>query len=263
MATHTQSPTPEPAASVLPPTAVMLPTYNEVENLEKVVEALLAQPLPVQVMVVDDLSPDGTGALADSLAARHPGRVHAVHRTGARGRGRAGAEGLRRCLALPVEAVVEMDADLSHDPDDLPRLVAALARADVAVGSRYVAGGGETNRPLLRRAISRLANAYLRIVLGVPLRDCSSGYRAFRREILERAHLETLTAPGPQILSEVLWRLRCLHARMVEVPIHFRDREAGVSKLNWRILLLSLWWPLKQRLRGQRVSLSAPAPLAG
>jgi dolichol-phosphate mannosyltransferase len=259
MAVHTPSRAPAPAISALPATAVMLPTYNEAKNLEKVVEALLAQPLPVHVMVVDDLSPDGTGALADALAARHAGRVTAVHRTGARGRGWAGAEGLLRCLTLPVEVVVEMDADLSHDPADLPRLVAGLEGADVAIGSRYVAGGGEAKRQLLRRLISRLANAYLRLVLGVRLRDCSSGYRAFRREFLERVHPDTLTAPGPQIVPEILWRLRCLHARMVEVPIVFHEREAGVSKLNWRILLLSLWWPLKQRLRGRRASFAAAA----
>src|SRR5581483_3066144 len=155
----------------------------------------------------------------------------------------------QRCLALPVDVVVEMDADLSHNPADLPRLVAALAAADVAVGSRYIAGGGESGRNWRRRLTSRLANAYLRWMLGLRHRDCSSGYRAFRRQVLERIDLTRIEATGPPILSEILWHLRRQRARIVKVPIWFSEREAGESKLNWRILLASLWWPLKLRLR--------------
>jgi dolichol-phosphate mannosyltransferase len=227
----------------------MLPTYNEAGNLRAVVEALLAQPLPVTVVIVDDNSPDGTGALADQLAAEYPGRVIPVHRKGPRGRGRAGAEGFARCLALPVEVIVEMDADRSHDPADLPRLVAALAEADVAVGSRYIPGGGEVDRDWRRRVISRLANAYLRFVLGMRHRDCSSGYRAFRRAVLERIDFAAIEATGPPILSEILWHLKVQRARIVEVPIIFHERVAGTSKLSWRILLASLLWPIRLRLR--------------
>lgn len=227
----------------------MLPTYNEAENLERLVGALIDLPMPLTVLIVDDQSPDGTGLIASRLAAQHAGRVIALHRTGERGRGLAGVEGFQRCLDLPVDVIVEMDADLSHDPADLPRLVAALASADVAVGSRYIAGGGEVGRPPLRRWISRFANSYLRRILGMRHRDCSSGYRAFRREILQQVDLTSIEATGPPILSEILWHMRHLNARIAEVPIVFQERAAGVSKLNWTILFASLLWPIRLRMR--------------
>jgi dolichol-phosphate mannosyltransferase len=223
----------------------MLPTYNEAGTIRQCVEQILRLPLETAVVIADDASPDGTGQIADQLAAEYPGRVVVVHRRGPRGRGLAGIEGFQRCLELPAEYIVEMDADLQHDPADIPRLVAAAERsgAAIVVGSRYVPGGGEVNRPASRRLVSRLANAYLRLALGLSLRDCSSGFRLFRREALAGLDLATMSARGPWILQEVLWRAKQRGYRMVEIPICFLERAAGESKLNVGILLRSLVTP--------------------
>ncbi len=228
--------------------AVMLPTYNEVDNLRRVVELILSQPADVRVVVVDDQSPDGTGQLADELAQEHPGRVFVLHRTGPRGRGVAGVDGFKYCLSLPVDCIMEMDADLSHDPDDIPRFVAAAEGADLVMGSRYVKGGKEANRLLYRRVISRLANTYLRLTLGVSVHDCSSGYRLFRRELMASLDLDGIASHGPSILTEILWQCKLRGCRIREIPITFREREVGTSKLNGQILLHSLLLPLKLRL---------------
>jgi len=225
----------------------MLPTYNEAANIIKVTELILGLPVDVQVVIVDDESPDGTGKLADQLCESHPGRVHVVHRRGPRGRGLAGVEGFRYCLSLPVDCVIEMDADLSHDPLDIPRLLAAAEDADMVIGSRYVKGGGESNRLWYRRVISRFANGYLRLVLGASIRDCSSGYRCFRRYVLSSIGLPDIASSGPSILTEILWRC-CQHGyRIREIPIVFHEREMGESKLDGKILLRSLVLPLALR----------------
>lgn len=228
--------------------AIMLPTYNEVDNLRRVVELILAQPADVRVVVVDDQSPDGTGELADILAAEYPGHVFVVHRTGPRGRGVAGVEGFKYCLTFPVDCIIEMDADLSHDPADIPRFLKAAEDADVVFGSRYIKGGREINRLLYRRIISRLANTYLRLALGVSVRDCSSGYRCFRRYVLESLDLDSIASHGPSILTEILWQCKLRGYNIKEIPIAFREREVGVSKLNGQILLHSLILPLRLRL---------------
>lgn len=227
----------------------MLPTYNEAGAIRTCIEQILALPVDAGVVVADDQSPDGTGQIADDLAAEHPGRVFVLHRTGPRGRGVAGIEGFQRCVELPVDYVIEMDADLQHNPADIPRLVAAADRtgADIVVGSRYVPGGGEVNRGAERRIVSRLANGYLRMTLGLPLRDCSSGYRLFRREALAGLDLESMSASGPWILQEVLWRSKQRGYRIVEIPICFMERAAGESKLNFKILLRSLITPFMLR----------------
>lgn len=227
----------------------MLPTYNEAGAIRQCVEAILALPVDAGVVVADDNSPDGTGQIADDLAREHPGRVQVLHRTGPRGRGVAGVDGFIACVQLPVDYVVEMDADLQHDPADIPRLVAAADRssADIVVGSRYVAGGGEVNRNWSRKLVSRLANGYLRLALGLKLQDCSSGYRLFRREALTGLDLETMSASGPWILQEVLWRARNRGYRIIEIPIDFKQRVAGDSKLNIKILLRSLVTPIVLR----------------
>lgn len=229
-------------------TAVMLPTYNEAGNIERVVEQIVAISEDIAAVVVDDNSPDGTGDIADNLANRLPGRVHVVHRQGKRGRGVAGVEGFKYCLSLSVDYVVEMDADLSHDPQDIPALLRAAESADVVLGSRYVEGGGEVNRELSRRVISRLANTYLRLVLGVRIRDCSSGYRCFRRNVLQSIGLDTIASTGPSIVTEVLWRCKTRGFRIAEVPIVFHERAEGISKLDWRILVRSLIIPVQVRL---------------
>ncbi|MCS6800422.1 MAG: polyprenol monophosphomannose synthase [Chloroflexota bacterium] len=227
----------------------MLPTYNEAGSIRACIEQILALPVEAGVVVADDQSPDGTGQIADQLAAEHPGRVFVLHRTGPRGRGVAGIDGFQFCVQLPVDYVVEMDADLQHDPADIPRLVAAADRtgAEIVVGSRYVPGGGEVNRGLTRRIVSRLANTYLRLTLGLSLRDCSSGYRLFRRDALAALDLATMSASGPWILQEVLWRAKQRNYRIVEIPIRFQERTAGESKLNLAILLRSLITPFVLR----------------
>lgn len=232
--------------------AIMLPTYNEVENIRNVVGLILGLPEDLHVVVVDDNSPDGTGDVADELARENPERVHVVHRTGVRGRGIAGVDGFKYCLTLPVDFIFEMDADLSHDPLDIPRFLEVAPLADVVIGSRYIKGGGESNRVLHRRVISRFANAYLRFALGLSMRDCSSGYRCFSRKALESISLVAITSDGPPILTEILWQCKQKRFHVVEVPIIFHEREQGVSKLNGRILINSLAMPLSLRFRSDK-----------
>lgn len=232
--------------------AVMLPTYNEAENIREMVTIILNLPADLMVVIVDDNSPDGTGKIADELVQENPGRVHVVHRTGVRGRGVAGVDGFKYCLNLPVRYIFEMDADLSHDPRDIPKFLEVAPKADVVIGSRYIRGGGESNRVLHRRIISRFANAYLRFALGLSIRDCSSGYRCFDRRVLDEIGLAAITSDGPPILTEILWRCKQRRYRIAEVPIIFHERERGTSKLNGKILLNSLAMPLNLRFKGDK-----------
>ncbi len=214
-------------------TVVVVPTYNERENIEDLVVALLDLGIAgLEVVVVDDGSPDGTGDAVRAIAARRPG-VHLLARTGERGRGAAGRDGFLRALELGADRIVEMDADFSHDPRRVPDLLARLeSGADVVLGSRFVDGGGERGRGALRRAITRAANAYVRAVFGIGVRDPNSGFRAYRREALERIDPVTLTAKGPAIVHEVLLRAARRGCRIAETPILFVDRERGQSKLG-------------------------------
>lgn len=230
----------------------MLPTYNESANIEELAEAILALGPEYEVLVVDDDSPDGTWRLVEALAARYPaGRVHLVRRIGERGRGSAGVRGFQEALRLGADRVVEMDADWSHHPRFVPALVAATrgeGGADVAIGSRLVPGGGERGRSGVRRWITWGANFYIRTVLGLATRDCTSGFRVFRRQALERANLAALHSNGPAIVQEVLLACRMAGCRFAEVPILFEERRAGVSTFNWRIILAGLWAVLRFRL---------------
>jgi dolichol-phosphate mannosyltransferase len=226
----------------------MLPTYNEAANIGPLIAAIHRAVPEAVVVVVDDDSPDGTWKIVEALAARD-GRVRLMHRTEKRGRGYAGAAGFRFCLERGFDPIVEMDADFSHDPAHLPELIAASREADVVIGSRGVAGGGESGRGLLRRLITSGARLYLRWMLGVrEVKDPTSGYRCFTREALRRIDPYTLAAPGPAIVSEVLFRCRALRIR--EVPIRFRNRAEGESKFGLRAILESLLTALKLRLRG-------------
>jgi dolichol-phosphate mannosyltransferase len=227
---------------------VMLPTYNEAGNLNHVVEQILAQPLDVGVAIVDDDSPDGTGKIADALCKTYPGRVDVVHRLHERGRGTAGIAGFKRCLELGAQWIIEMDADLSHNPGDIPRLVRAGSDCDLVVGSRYMPGGQDSDRGLKRRFISWGANVYLRLILGLNLYDCSSGFKCYRRHVLERLDLDSLHAVGPEIEPESLYRVKQLGFRIREIPITFTDRQVGESKLmNTRTMFTSLIFPWRVR----------------
>ena len=234
---------------------VIVPTYNERENLPLLVDQLMAQP-NVTVLVVDDDSPDGTGAVADALAAGHAGRVEVMHRTGDRGLGRSYIDGIQTMLARPVyvDVICQMDADLSHDPRRLPALVAATDHADIVIGSRYVPGGAIVNWPRRRRMLSRFANSYIRLVTRLRVRDCTSGYRCWRRDALASIPIAHFTSDGYSFLVEMLYAGAAARLRFAEVPITFVERRLGESKLTRAVLLESAVTPW--RLIGSR----RPAP---
>jgi dolichol-phosphate mannosyltransferase len=221
---------------------VIVPTYNERANLTVLVDALM-QHTNVSLLVVDDASPDGTGELADALAQQHPGRIDVMHRTGRRGLGRSYIDGIRRAIERPVDVICQMDADLSHDPRHLPSLIAATAGADVVLGSRYVPGGGVVNWPKRRRVLSRFANLYVRLITQLRARDCTSGYRCWRRATLAALPLDEFTSDGYSFLVEMLFVARGLGARIAEVPITFVERREGESKMSSGVLFESALTP--------------------
>jgi dolichol-phosphate mannosyltransferase len=223
------------------PAWLVLPTYDEAENVEAFVEAVLAElPADARVLIVDDSSPDGTGEIADRLAAEH-GSVEVLHRPRKEGLGPAYVAGFRRALAGGAGLVLEMDSDFSHDPAYLPRLLEAAERADLAIGSRYVEGGGVSDWGALRRAISRGGSAYARFVLGLDVRDLTGGFKCFRREVLEAIDLDTIEARGYAFQVEMTYRAVQRGFRVVEVPIVFRDRRAGSSKMDGGIVAEAAW----------------------
>jgi len=228
---------------MMPPLAlVVVPTFNERANLPALIAGLMQHP-NVKVMVVDDQSPDGTGEVADVLAREHAGRIEVMHRTERRGLGRSYIDGIRKAIREPVDVVCQMDADLSHDPASLPDLVAATDRADVVIGSRYVPGGRILNWPLRRRVLSRFANAYIRIVTRLSARDCTSGYRCWRREALAGLPLDRFISDGYSFLVEMLYVASRRGCRIGEVPITFVERRQGESKLSRAVLLESAITP--------------------
>jgi dolichol-phosphate mannosyltransferase len=221
---------------------LILPTYNEAENLERIVRAALprlaeASPEP-HVLVVDDGSPDGTGQIADRLAAEFP-EVEVLHRDAKEGLGRAYLAGFRHALDRGAERLIEMDADFSHDPADLPRLIGE--DADLVLGSRYVPGGGVENWGLFRRALSRGGSLYARAVLGAPIRDLTGGFKCFRRAVLEGIDFADTHADGYGFQIELTYRAYKAGYRVKEIPIVFRDREQGTSKMTARIALEAIW----------------------
>ncbi len=225
---------------------LILPTYNEAENVEAIVAAAggvlgEASPSGFQVLVVDDRSPDGTGRIADRLAAEH-GWVEVLHRTEKNGIGPAYLAGFRHALDRGAGYVMEMDSDFSHDPADLARLLAAVNEgADLALGSRYVPGGGVRDWGLLRRLISEGGSTYARLVLGLKVRDLTGGFKCFRREVLESIHFDSVRSQGYAFQVELTYRAVQAGFRVVEVPIVFRERELGSSKMSWRIAAEAMW----------------------
>ena len=231
---------------------VCLPTYDEHENLEPMLRALAGVLGPDdRVLVIDDNSPDGTGELADRLAAELT-FVDVLHRERKLGLGPAYLAGFRRALDAGAELVLEMDCDFSHDPKDVPRLLEAAADADLVLGSRYVAGGGVENWSLLRRAISAGGSLYARLILGVPIRDLTGGFKCFRRAVLEALPLEEVHARGYAFQIEGTYRAVRKGFRVVEVPITFVDREVGGSKMSRSIVLEAAWKVPLLRLAGLR-----------
>jgi dolichol-phosphate mannosyltransferase len=222
----------------VPGAVVCLPTYNERENLEPMLRALGGK--GVHVLVIDDNSPDGTGRLADRLA-QDLDYVSVLHRRAKEGLGPAYIAGFRRALADGAELVLEMDCDFSHDPSDVPMLVAAAGDADVVLGSRYVAGGGVRNWGLLRRFISAGGSWYARVLLGIPVRDLTGGFKCYRRRVLETIDLDAVHSKGYAFQIETTYRAIRAGFRVVEVPITFADREDGVSKMSRTIVAEAIW----------------------
>ncbi len=211
---------------------LVLPTYNEAENIVRLVPQLLALPLELKVLVVDDNSPDGTGRLADELADRCPERVEVIHRAGKLGLGTAYLAGFRRALAEGASEVLTMDADFSHHPRYIPELAARLKTADLVIGSRYVRGGAAVDSPLLRRLISYGANFLAHLVLGLRARDVTAGFRLYRREVLESVPLDRIRSSGYSFLIEMLFLVEARQWRVAEAPILFYDRKLGRSKIS-------------------------------
>jgi len=238
------------------PIRVVLPTYNEADNVESLTAAVLAAaPAGTGILVVDDASPDGTGAIADRLAAADP-RIAVLHRPAKQGLGPAYVAGFGSALGGGAERIVQMDADFSHDPADVPRLIAATIEggADLALGSRYVAGGGVGDWGRGRQAISRWGSIYARTWLGLGVQDLTGGFKCFRREVLESIRLETVSALGYAFQIETTYRAVRAGFNVVEVPIVFSDRRVGESKMSRAIVAEAAWRVPIMRFRGSRWS---------
>ena len=233
------------------PVLVVVPTYDERENLGSAVARLQSSVPDADVLVVDDASPDGTGELADQLAAADD-RVRVLHRSGKAGLGAAYLDGFRHALTGEHQVVVEMDADGSHAPEDLPALLTALEDADVVLGSRYVPGGRVVDWPWHREVLSRGGNLYSRLALGVPIRDITGGYRVYRRTVLEQLDLGGVASQGYCFQVDMAWRAVRAGFRVREVPITFTERERGSSKMSSTIVAEALWrvtcWGVSHRL---------------
>lgn len=234
-------------------TLVLIPTYNERDNLPILIKDLMAIE-HVAVMVLDDRSPDGTGQVADGLAAQYPGRVLVLHRNGQRGLGVSYLEGFKKAIAGDWDFVCQMDADLSHDPKYLPGMRALAANgADLVIGSRYLNGISVVNWPLRRIILSQFANFYIRTVTGLGLRDITTGYRCWRREALARLPLERIVSDGYAFLLDVTFMAADAGLRIAESPIIFIERRQGASKLSSGVLFESLITPWKLILRHGRI----------
>ena len=228
---------------------VVLPTYNEAENLPNLVSALLSLPLDLSLLVVDDHSPDGTGQLADELSNRHARKVSVLHRTGKLGLRSAYIEGFQKAFEQGAEAVVQMDADFSHDPAVLIEMARRIASCDVVIGSRYVPGGSLDERwPRWRKFLSAFGNFYARTILAFPLRDVTTGYRMWRRTALENMPLDHIRSSGYIFLVEMAYVAYLMGYKIGEIPIYFADRRWGKSKMSLRIQLEAavriwdVWW---------------------
>jgi dolichol-phosphate mannosyltransferase len=236
------------------PTLVVVPTYNEAQSIRDVVARLLAAVPDADVLIVDDDSPDGTGVIADDLATSD-GRVHVLHQAAKGGLGVAYLAGFQWGLARDYGVLVEMDADGSHQPEQLPAIVGALAGADLVIGTRWMPGGGTANWPLRRQLLSRGASLYTRLLLGVPARDATAGFRAYRDAVLRAIDLDSIRSQGYAFQIEMLWRTVQAGFRVAEVPIIFVERETGVSKMTggivWEAVVNVARWGIERLRRRQ------------
>ena len=230
---------------------VVIPTYNEADNIKIIVDRVRQAVPQVDILIADDNSPDGTGRIADGLTAGDE-RVHVLHRPGKQGLGAAYVAGFGWAREHGYEAVVEMDADGSHAPEELPRLLDALSEADAVLGSRYVPGGTVVNWPTSRMLISRSGNLYVRMALGMPFRDATGGYRAYRMPVLDKMEIDSVSSQGYCFQVDLAWRAYRQGFRVTEVPITFADRERGASKMSQSIVREAFWrvtiWGTQSRL---------------
>ena len=210
---------------------VVIPTYNEKENIKKLIQQILFINKELQLVIVDDNSPDGTWKIVSDLAKKNK-RINLIVRKSHKGTGNAGKIGFKYSLNHNADIIIEMDADFSHDPKYIPQMIETLNTCDVVLGSRFVKNGKEKGRPLRRRLITILANAYIRLVLGIRVKDCNSGYRCFRREVLEKINVDKIKADGPAIVQEVLFKCHKKGFKIKEIPIIFRERQLGESSLS-------------------------------
>jgi dolichol-phosphate mannosyltransferase len=227
---------------------VIIPTYDERENLPSLIGQLLAIP-ELRILIVDDASPDGTGQLADEYAAANRARVQVLHRTGKRGLGLSYIDGMYVALRTDATHICQMDADLSHNPEDVPRLLEAAEQADFVIGSRYVPGGRIENWPLHRRLLSAFANRYIRAITRLTIRDCTSGFRCWRREALEQLPLASIRSDGYAFIVELAWEASRVGLRCAEVPITFVERRQGASKLSGMVIIESAIVPWRLAAR--------------
>lgn len=230
-------------------TLIVLPTFNEAENLPKLVQAIFSLPeVDISLLVVDDNSPDGTGQIADRLAEQHPERISVMHRQGKKGLASAYIQGFQHALQMDVDAIGMMDSDFSHAPEKLPEMIAALEGADLVIGSRYVAGGSvDRNWPIWRKGLSAFGNFYARTILGMQINDVTTGYRLWRTEKMRTFPLERVLSSGYIFLVEMAYLASKLGFRIKEVPIYFADRKFGQSKMNLRIQMEAAFrvWQVK------------------
>jgi len=226
----------------------MVPTYNEALNIEALLREILKQGPDIGAVVVDDNSPDGTAAIVERLR-QEDSRVHLILRTAERGRGTAGIAGFQYAVKLGVPFIIEMDADFSHQPSYIPSFLEQMDGCDLLIASRLIPGGGERGRHFLRKWITRMANSYIRLILGLPVRDCTSGYRVFRREVLEAIDLGRIMSKGPSVVEEVLFKAYKRGFRIREASYILEERKAGESTFNRRIMLNALKMMLKIRWR--------------
>jgi dolichol-phosphate mannosyltransferase len=227
-------------------TLIIIPTYNERENLQPLLQGVFSFAPTTDVLIVDDNSPDGTGQLADEIAEQNT-QVRVLHRAGKLGLGTAYIAGFKYAIEHTYDAAFEMDADFSHDPRYLPDFLKAIQHADLVIGSRYVPGGATPNWTLLRRIISGGGNIYTRLLLWIPIHDCTAGFRCYRREVLESIDLDSITSQGYAFQIELLYRVRQQGFNIVETPIIFMDRRVGKSKMSRKIFLEGLTYVLRAR----------------
>jgi dolichol-phosphate mannosyltransferase len=231
-------------------TLIIIPTYNEIENLRPLLEAIFSYAPETDVLIVDDNSPDGTGKLADQIHEEDQ-RVNVLHRAGKLGLGTAYIAGFKYAIEHNYDAAFEMDADFSHDPRYLPDFLRAIEHADLVIGSRYIAGGGTPNWSIGRRIISGGANIFAPFVLGIPVHDCTAGYRCYRREVLESIDLDAVQSQGYAFQVEMAYRVMKQGFKIVEIPIIFMDRRVGKSKMSRKIFIEALLYVLRTRFDRQ------------